>query len=113
MQGVHIASTLHLAMNLTERLVLSYRFKPLDICIIRPSLVIGAATTPWPGYIGAPHESPAHSPLPNALGSCITLLARMQIMQCSPDTRSTAALSDALGMQGRGVASREASWAPP
>ena len=55
MSGTRIASSLYLAMNLTERLVMSYRFKPLDVCIIRPSLILGAAKSPSPGFIGAPH----------------------------------------------------------
>lgn len=54
MSGTRIASSLYLAMNLTERLVMSYRFKPLDVCIVRPSLILGAAKSPSPGFIGAP-----------------------------------------------------------
>ena len=58
MSGTRIASSLYLALNLTERLVMSYRFKPLDVCIVRPSLILGAAQLPSPGFIGATPQRP-------------------------------------------------------
>ena len=114
MEGARIASTLYLAMSLTERLVLSYRFKPLDVCIVRPSLAIGAAKTPWPGYVGAPRERAATLTVAAVLALQHCPICR-HAMSLSASITSTPQLTlcIALGMQARGVASREASWALP
>ena len=113
MSGTRIASSLYLAMNLTERLVMSYRFKPLDVCIVRPSLILGAAKSPSPGFIGAPQHRPSHSALLHALASWSAQFAgkqRQYSARTSPQHINTYGVP---GMQGRGAASREASWALP
>jgi nucleoside-diphosphate-sugar epimerase len=45
-------NTYTISKNLTERLVMSYGEKGLNVCIMRPSLVTSIAGNPYPGYIG-------------------------------------------------------------
>ncbi|KAK9845966.1 hypothetical protein WJX81_007112 [Elliptochloris bilobata] len=52
MKGARIPSISYLAKNLAERLVMSYQDKPLSVCIVRPSMIMGAERTPSPGYVG-------------------------------------------------------------
>ncbi|CAD7701405.1 unnamed protein product [Ostreobium quekettii] len=47
-----MANTYCLSKHLAEQLVASYHRKPFPVCIVRPSMIIGLAGAPYPGYLG-------------------------------------------------------------
>jgi hypothetical protein len=51
-RGGNFMNTYLVSKNLTERLVMSYGKKGLNVCITRPTMVTGIAGDPCPGYIG-------------------------------------------------------------
>ena len=52
MKATGIQNTYFLIKNLTERMVMTYCSRPLRLCILRPTIVMGVQRAPYPGYVG-------------------------------------------------------------